>query len=139
MLPMTPAEGIDILTKIRAVPSIFEEPPKKPVIPEDNEETIDQLIPTQSKDDENLITSTPVVTRKETATSSSQASTTSDSKDDFLLDNGFNLQENYYTKGSTMDPKLELPARRITDEDSLIGDSTSVGDLSQVEVILVFV
>ena len=142
-----PTEGITILDKIKAVPSIFEEPPEPLEPPSDEEEEVTNI---ETKIDENnlkegtqsdiLSTSTPVVERKSTIESVSGSINTGDTIDgetsNYIMDNGFDLQENFYSK-SPDGEQVEFPRpRRMTSEDSLLDGSESIGDLSQVEVIL---
>ena len=55
----------------------------------------------------------------------------------FVLENGFDLEENHYSKNKETDGIVELPIQRITNEESLMDDSESIGELSEVEVIFI--
>ncbi|XP_057315186.1 uncharacterized protein LOC130656366 isoform X2 [Hydractinia symbiolongicarpus] len=65
----------------------------------------------------------------DTQTDPNEINTTDIGEDDshVLTSSGFNIKENYY---SPVNEELVLPPR-ITDEDSLINDTESIGDLSQ--------
>eukprot|EP00111_Clytia_hemisphaerica_P001584 TCONS_00004518-protein len=141
-----PLDGITILEKIKAVPSIFEEPPQplEPPLEEKEEitnneaETDDKILNEDAQSDDVLSTSTPVVERKPTIESVSSSIQTGDTIDgetsNYIMDNGFDLQENFYSKSPDGGGQVELPRpRRMTSEDSLLDGSESIGDLSQVE------
>lgn len=51
-----------------------------------------------------------------------------------ILDNGFDLRENHYSKNNETDGRVQLPSLRISHEESLMDDSESIGELSEVEV-----
>lgn len=124
---------INILDKIKSLPSIFEEPPS-PARTNVKEDDISSDIESTTTD---VVSTTLRPSRKETGDSYGSSQTGDEKQSSsFVLDNGFDLKKNNYTKNARDGAKVELPPpRRITSEDSLMNDSESIGDFSQVEVI----
>ena len=109
---------ITILEKIKSLPSIFEVP-KKPVYPT-KQVTVENT---------SLLEGVPSLQTPEIMDPDA-------SKVDMesILDKGFDLRENHYSKNKETDGRVQLPSRRISNEESLMDDSESIGELSEVEV-----
>lgn len=137
-------DGITILEKIKCVPSLFEEPPTpRPVTTSVGENKTpsehtkkDPIAEMDTTSATAAVSSTPHSSRKSTGESQESFQSADEKQSSgFVLDNGFDLKENHYTKSTRDGGKVELPPRRMTSEDSLMNDSESIGDFSQVEVM----
>lgn len=110
------------MEKIKSLPSIFEDTRKA---------VLDDVSPTKQvlADNRSLLESVPSLQTPETIDPE-----VSISEIGSILNNGFDLKENHYSKNKETDGTIELPYQRISNEESLMDDSESIGEISEVEV-----
>lgn len=140
-------DGMDIMRKVQAVPSVFEEPPSgemeqtepdvKSTAGDRLEEKADDTaeVPDKSETLGDDTKKDNIGDTEDTATTDDTGLTDETTHENFVLKNGFDLREQHYGKNPDDEDGVTLP-RRMTSDDSLINDSVSVSNLSQVEVTM---
>lgn len=130
-----PTGDATILNKIETLPSIFETRVQQQQQSESLETSVTDYVDNESNSSSPLDQLESIPSMSTPKIHKGDQTTASEIKKEILLDNGFNVEENYYAKNEETDGKVQLPIQRLTGEDSLMEESESLGDISEVEVI----